>query len=98
MIYSLEFHPAVSDEIEVLKLWHELKRSGLGDKFYAELLKQFGVITANPLIFAIVEADVRVARLKRFSYLIRYRLIGTRVRVVSVVHAARVKGRWKFRR
>ncbi len=98
MSYSLEFHPALADEIEELKLWHDLQQRGLGDKFYAELLDRFEFITRNPFVFAIVERDVRIARLRQFSYLVRYRIFGTRVRVLSVIHAARGRGRWRLRR
>jgi toxin ParE1/3/4 len=98
MNYSLELYPALADEIEDLKHWHEAQRTGLGERFYAELLHQFSLIISNPLIYAIRERDVRVVRLSGFSYLIRYRILGTKVRVLSVIHAARVKGRWKFRR
>ena len=98
MSYSLEIPPAVADEIEAIKLWHELRGKRLADKFHDELITQLEFIVENPKVFAIVSRDIRVARLKRFSYLIRYRIIGNRVRITSVVHSSRAKGRWRFRR
>jgi hypothetical protein len=98
MRYTLEFHLALADEIEELKLFHEQKQRGLGDKFYAELLNRFELIIQSPLAFAVVERDVRVVRLRRFSYLVRYCVLDTRVRILSVIHGARAEGDWRFRR
>lgn len=98
MSYTIEFHPALDDEIEALKLWYELQKSGLGNEFYNELFDRFTFIAASPLVFAIVEEDVRVARLKRFSYVVYFRVMNSRVRVLAVVHTSRMQGQWHIRR
>ena len=44
MSYSLEFFPAVRDEVEALKLWYELQRTGWGDEFFNDVIERFDLI------------------------------------------------------
>ena len=98
MSYSLEFNPAVRDEVESQRLWYELQRPGSGDDFYGEVIERLDLVIQNPQVFAADRRGVRLAWLKSFLYLIRYRIMGTRVRILSVVHSSRVRGGWNRRR
>jgi toxin ParE1/3/4 len=79
-------------------LWYDAERPGLGADFDAELFDRFRFIADNPLVFAIVQKDVRVARIKRFPYVILYRVEDNTIRILAVVHSARRLNKWLKRR
>jgi hypothetical protein len=98
MTSPLEYHLAVLPEIELIKLSYESNRVGLGDEFLAELRLFLEAIVKNPRRFAIVKRDERIARMLRFPYLVRFRLLSERIRILSVIHSARNTGDWTRRR
>lgn len=98
MSRRLEFHPAVRLEIEAIELWHEIKQRGLGDRFRDDVRDTLQAIREYPEHFAKTDRDIRMAPLKIFSYVVRFRWVGDRVRVVSVKHTSQGSGRWKSRR
>jgi toxin ParE1/3/4 len=98
MTWPIEHHPAVSPEVEAIELWHELQKPGLGAEFREDLRKIVIRIEKNPEHFAIVRRDVRQAMLTKFSYVVRFRWLKDRVRIVAVRHTSQATGGWQSRR
>lgn len=98
MKLRLEYHLAVLPEVELIKLSYESNRVGLGEEFLAELKRFVLSIVDNPKQFAISKRDERIARMFQFPYLVRFRLLKDRIRILSVIHSARQTGDWTRRR
>jgi len=75
----------------------EARRAGLGIDFAERMQEVFDRIAANPLLHAVVMADVRKAVVAKFSYCIYYRSDDTRVEVLSVFHTSRDPSIWQSR-
>jgi toxin ParE1/3/4 len=77
--------------------WYEGRRPGLGVAFAGEVQRVFDIISANPLIHAIVLADIRKAVVRRFPYCIFYRPHNDRVEIIAVFHTSRDPAIWQGR-
>ena len=86
---KLSFHQAVRQEVEDSCQWYDEQRSGLGNEFFRELEKVFRLISANPRAFPLAPMDRRRAHLRRFPYVVHYRIPVDRVRVLAVHHDKR---------
>ncbi len=83
------FHPEAQDELIEAAIWYDDRRDGLGDDFVDAVSAQVDSICRMPELFPIVHEDVRQAILRRFPYVVYFRLVGERVLIVSVFHASR---------
>ena len=82
---TFEYHPAVADELEEIRDYYEDKSPGLGKRFVDELEQQLLSIAAMPSRWMIVRDDVRRSLLKRFPYVILFRVIDDEIIRVTVV-------------
>lgn len=97
-IYAPEALSELHDAID----WYERQREGLGADFYDEILAVLEEVRADPLRFAIYEGTpldepVRRALVKRFPYVVSFRIAGDFVRILSIFHGHRRPGYWKSR-
>ena len=76
---------------------YEGQQAGLGVDFVARVQQVFDRISANPLMHAVVFADIRKAVVTRFPYCIYYRAEATRVEVIAVFHSSRDPSIWQGR-
>lgn len=97
MRLPLEFHPRVRDEIAEAVSWYDERRLGLGSEFVEELSSVFEEIENNPARYGFATPQVREAILNRFPFAVYYRAMKDRIRVLSVMHAARDPNTWQFR-
>jgi plasmid stabilization system protein ParE len=98
MSFAIQFHPELATEIKQAEQWYDAEQPGLGAEFDAELFDRIAFIAANPYIFAIFKKDIRLARIKRFPFVILYLVEGNTVRFLAVVHSARRLHKWLKRR
>ena len=94
---NLRFHPLVPNDIRQAFLWYEEQAAGLGGDFYSEVDARFDDITRRPDFFgrAFEGLDFRFAKLRRFPYLIIFRLKGNDIEVLGVFHAASNPEKWR---
>lgn len=97
MTLRLVFHPLVADDIQAAYDWYEQQRSGLGADFLDELETMQLAISSNPGKHGFVGNDIRAGMLKRFPYIVDYRVLHDRIRVLAVYHAARDSAGWQSR-
>ena len=89
MTYSLRFRPEVAQDLRGARDWYESRVAGLGTEFMAEFWAATDRLIERPLSFAASSSGLRTCRLRRFSYLIHFRLQGDEILVIAVMNAAR---------
>lgn len=82
-------------DIAEAALWYERRAVGLGAEFVRSVDACFAIISRQPDIFPVVYRQTRMALLRRFPYLVIYRVFPDFVSVVAVVHGRRHPRHWK---
>lgn len=85
----LYYHRAVQRETDDACIWYDERKEGLGNEFFQELESVLEKISQNPKAFAHSSFGRRRARLNRFPYVICYRELTDRVRILAVHHERR---------
>lgn len=77
---------------------YEQQWPGLGDQFLDEFLAAARRIGEHPLLYQVVHRDVRRVLIRRFPYLVFYRVTERGPVIVGVFHAHRAPATWQSRR
>ena len=86
---SVEYHPAVEQDVaEALRFYDSISQR-LADEFEAELRRVVALAATRPGRFHLVKPGFRRANLKRFPYHIIYRELSDSIRVTLVRHHRR---------
>jgi plasmid stabilization system protein ParE len=72
-------------------------RAGLGAAFAAEVLAALDRIGAMPELYGVVGPGIRAAGVKRFGYVVYYRIGPGGVEVLAVLHGGRDSRTWQSR-
>ena len=91
------FHRAARAEFDEAHAWYEKQRPGLGEEFSERVHEVLNSIATFPEIHQCTYKDVRRAVVRRFPYLILYRIKPSRVRVIAVFHSRRNPAIWQAR-
>ena len=67
---TIEYDPAVAEELEEIRDYYESKSDGLGQEFVSEFERQVLKIAEMPSRWMIVRDDLRRALMRRFPYVI----------------------------
>jgi plasmid stabilization system protein ParE len=94
----VEFHPAASEELEAASSFYEGRRSGLGDELADEIEDVCLLLSEYPAIGRKVDGVHRSVPLRRFPFMLFYRVRGTVVQIVAVAHKRKRPGYWRRRR
>lgn len=84
-------------DIAQAALWYERQRAGLGREFIVAVDACFDLIARQPNVFPVVYRNARVGLLRKFPYLVVYRVFPEFVAVIAVIHGRRHPRRWKAR-
>jgi plasmid stabilization system protein ParE len=87
MSLRLIIRPEAEADLEEAKSWYEQRRKGLGDEFLLCVEEALDRIRQFPKLYAIAYKKVRVAVLRRFPYLICYRITRVAIEVLAVPHS-----------
>ena len=90
--------PEAQTDIREAARWYEEREPGLGLRFLSEVRTSLQHIDDNPLIFPIIEEDVRRALLHKFPYAIYFVNDSEAIAIIAVLHQHRRPGAWKSRR
>lgn len=86
----IEYHPALESELRGIIDYYEERSLGLGVAFLEEFERQVIAIAAMPERWMFVVQDVQRSLMKRFPYVIYFRVVsGTTVRITVVKHEKR---------
>jgi plasmid stabilization system protein ParE len=80
--------PRAQAEVQDAADWYEGRREGLGREVLSEVDACCERICLHPGRWPVVHRDVRSARLRRFPYLLHYRVRSTAVQVLRCRHCA----------
>jgi toxin ParE1/3/4 len=86
----VEYHPAIERELsEIIKYYNDCSR-GLGGEFLNEFERQILKIAAMPTRWMTVETGVRRALMKRFPFVIYFKILeNDTIRVTVIKHQRR---------
>ena len=93
---TLRVLPDAEAELQSAATWYEEKRRGLGIEFVAVLDRAFQSVLENPGACPVWRPDRSYRRLllKRFPYVVFFRIDAATVEIVAVAHAKRNPGYW----
>jgi plasmid stabilization system protein ParE len=89
--------PEASRDAEEARDYFKTQRPGLGQAFLDRLNEALARIGAMPELYGIVGWNVRAARLRRFTYVVYYRIHDDRIEVLAVIHGSRDASLWQGR-
>jgi len=87
---------AVADVIAATQ-WYDGQRQGLGVEFTDEVDKLINQISTEPELYAPAIKEVRRAKVRRFPYIVYYRILTNRIEVLGVMHGNRDPRKWQNR-
>lgn len=94
---AIVFRPeAVADVLETRR-WYEQHELGLGDAFAVRLEEILDGIKTMPEMYAVALGNVRRGKLRKFPYLVYYRILLDRIEVLAVLHGSRHPKVWQDR-
>jgi plasmid stabilization system protein ParE len=86
----IDYHPAVAAELEEIRDHYEGCSEGLGGDFVNEFERQVLAVAAMPTRWMIVQGDLRRNLMKRFPYVILFRMTDDdSIRITVVKHEKR---------
>jgi plasmid stabilization system protein ParE len=94
---NVEFLPEARLDILKGRNFFEGFHVGKGDAFVGEVLSTFDQIAAFPELFGEVGPGARAVGVKRFGYVVYYRIVQANVEVLAVLHGARDPAEWQRR-
>jgi len=95
MSVPVAYLPEAEDDIDAAYAYYEQRLTGLGDRFLQALRDRLDRIQDNPALYSIFYQDVRAAPLRRFPYVVYYRLEDQRVLIIAVQHGRRSSQAWQ---
>jgi plasmid stabilization system protein ParE len=95
MTYS--FHPEARTELRETTLYYSGESSSLALAFYAEVEYAIEGIIENPLLYRVIDEDIRRCLTKRFPYAILFTIEDHYILILAVMHCSREPSYWKHR-
>jgi plasmid stabilization system protein ParE len=97
MSLPVAYLPEARDDIDAAYATYEARRSGLGAAFVQAVEDRVGQIQANPALYGLVNGDVRAAPMRRFPFVIYYRVEPTQIVILAVLHGRQSSSHWQTR-
>ena len=85
----IEYHPAIEHEIREIKEYYDECSNGLGEEFLDEFEHHILEVASSPFQWMIATKDIRRSLMKRFPYVIYFRVKQDILRVIVVKHQRR---------
>lgn len=86
MTLPVRFAPAATTDVRAARHWLDDVRPGLGDQLLAELDRLAMTISENPDMYEPTYRGCRRAVLRRFDYVLAYRVLSDRIEVLGLLH------------
>lgn len=94
MRYVLRLRPEVALDLETAAKWYDERDIGLGADFLTECKATLDRIVEHPASIAASMEGIRSCRIRRFPYVIHYRLEGKVVVVFAIMFGGRDPSAW----
>ena len=89
--------PAAETDLLQACDWYGRERPELADAFVDSFEAVLARIAVMPELYAIALNSIRWCKLRRFPYLVYYRVLSDRIEVIGVLHASRDPQMWQKR-
>ncbi len=87
MKYEIIIPAVVREEVTEAVDYYNFKQKGLGDDLYYDLIEKLEFIQKAPSSFQLYHTSYRQALLKKFPYLVIFRVFDNKVLVNKFIHA-----------
>lgn len=87
---------AVADVVEARR-WYEEHDPGLGDAFAASVEEIVNRMKSMPRMYPVAHRDMGRGKLRKFPYLVYYRVHPNKLEVLAVLHGSRDPRLWQER-
>jgi len=94
---AVEIHPEAIAEACATREWYKARSDDAAEAFLSELDIGIENIRTTPDLYPSYLYGTRRYLMRRFPYLIVYRVASTTIQVVAVAHSLRRPGYWKTR-
>jgi toxin ParE1/3/4 len=95
---AIRFLSDAEAEMVESAIWYDAQQENLGQRFLASVKDALNRIQINPLLYPVVELDVRRCVTKTFPFGVLFRILSTEeIVVVAVMHLHRDPDYWKGR-
>ena len=74
MMLPTLYLPEARNDVDAIFIEYEQHRSGLGDRFLEAVRQRVDAIRTNPALYGEVFETIRAAPLRRFPYVVYYRI------------------------
>ncbi|NOZ00289.1 MAG: type II toxin-antitoxin system RelE/ParE family toxin [Deltaproteobacteria bacterium] len=96
--FGIEFHPEALAEARAAKDWYHERSPEIAEGFGRDIAKAIDVISEGPFRWPETSQGVRRYVLRRFPFLIVYKVVDSLIYVIAVAHGRRLPGYWRDRR
>ncbi len=93
----LDYHPEAIDELINAAQFYESNQINLGHKFLDTVDAALETIKKNPLLWPSDKLERRKCRVRKFPYVLIYKLRGKFIHILAVAHTSRKPNYWKKR-
>ena len=90
-------NPEAEADLADARAWYDGQRAGLGDVLLTRVEEIFARIQRTPELFGKVFQELRLARVRRFPYVVVYRIDEDQITVVAIYHTSRDPRGWHRR-
>lgn len=97
MKFTLIFHPEIYNDIHEAIDWYNAQQNGLGDRFLLIVKKQLKSLEKSALQYAIRYDGIRCMPIKKFPFLVHYRVNENIVKVEAILNTYRNPEIWEQR-
>ncbi len=98
-MHRVDVHPDVYAELEHSRAWYEERAENLGTEFLLEVDRAIETIRHSPTVWPFRDEQRHIRRylVHRFPYGVIYRVAGSIIQVIAVMHLRRHPDYWKGR-
>ncbi len=89
--------PEAQADLLAARRWYEEQRSGLGEAFVDCVEEVLARIAQMPEFYEVALRGVRRGKMRRFPYVVYYRVLADRIEVIAVLHGSRNPAVWQDR-
>ena len=94
---AVKFHPEAEAEMMEAATYYEAQQPRLGRRFLFSVQDATNRIQVNPLLYPVVDGDVRRCLTRTFPFGVLFRIKANEYVVIAVMHLHRDPGYWRER-
>ncbi len=95
--YLVILQPEAEADLDEAFEYLERQRTGLGFDLLAAIADVITVLEETPFVFQKIQGEKRRMVIQRFQYNLIYKVIGSNVYILAILHGSRNPKRWEDR-